>query len=331
MNTKPPSTDLEKNIKDASQKLEQARNEMHKVVIGQEALVDRLLGALLVRGHILLEGVPGLAKTTAVLALSRLCHLDFKRIQFTPDLLPSDVTGNEVFNPKDQTFSVRKGPIFSHLLLADEINRAPAKVQSALLEAMQERRVTVGDQTFNLPKIFLVLATQNPIEQEGTFPLPEAQVDRFLFKVVLDYPTKPQEQNIVQQFESQNFADIKPLFTEKNILALQSLVDQIYIDEVTIQYITDLVDATRNPDNYGLDSQKDFIAFGASPRGSINLMRAAKVEALFAGRAFVTPQDVKNVAYDVLRHRIIPSFEAEAEQISTEGLIEKVLEAVPVP
>ena len=331
MNNKSPSPSLEKDIKEASQKLTQARSEMHKIVIGQKALVDRLLGSLLVRGHILLEGVPGLAQTTAVLALSQLCHLDFKRIQFTPDLLPSDVTGNEVFNPKDQTFSVRKGPIFGHLLLADEINRSPAKVQSALLEAMQERRVTIGEKTFNLPRIFLVLATQNPIEQEGTFPLPEAQVDRFLFKVVLDYPTKEQEQAIVLQFESQNFEVIKPIFSEKEILHLQSLVDQIYIDEVTVQYVTDLVDSTRNPENYGLNDQKDFIAFGASPRGSINLMRAAKIEALFAGRAFVTPQDIKNVAYDVLRHRIVPSFEAEAEQVSSEDLIEKILEAVPVP
>ena len=322
---------LTKEIPLVSKKIMEAKEELHKIVIGQEDLIDRLLGALFVRGHILLEGVPGLAKTTAILALSKVCDLNFSRIQFTPDLLPSDVIGNQIFNPKTQEFSTKKGPVFTELLLADEINRAPAKVQSALLEAMQEKRITIGDESHNLSEVFVVLATQNPIEQEGTFPLPEAQVDRFFYKVHLNYPTLEEEQKIVSTIEGQDFSGLKKVFTKKDILKIQNLVDKIYADEVIIKYITQLIEATRNPKKYKLEALSEHIAFGASPRGSINLMRGAKVEALFQGRGFVTTDDVKAVAKDILRHRIIPSFEAEAENISSDDLIETLLNTVPSP
>jgi MoxR-like ATPase len=312
-------------------KITEAKKEVGKILVGQEDLVNRLFGALFVRGHILLEGVPGLAKTTSVLALAQVCDLGFSRIQFTPDLLPSDVIGNQIFNPKEQTFSVKKGPIFTNLLLADEINRAPAKVQSALLEAMQEKSITIGDETFKLPNIFVVLATQNPIEQEGTFPLPEAQVDRFFYKVHLDYPTLQEEQSIVSTIEKQDFTSLKKIFSEKEIIEIQGVVDQIYADDVIVKYITHIIDATRNPKKYHLESIKEHISFGASPRGSINLMRGAKIEALFAGREFVTTDDVKAVAKDVLRHRIVPSFEAEVENITSDKLIDTILNTVPTP
>ncbi len=325
------TTELKIKIPEISEKIADAKNELHKIVIGQENLVQRLLQSLFVRGHILLEGVPGLAKTTAILALSKVCDLDFSRIQFTPDLLPSDVIGNQIYNPKTQEFSTKKGPIFTDLLLADEINRAPAKVQSALLEAMQEKQVTIGDENIKLPEIFVVLATQNPIEQEGTFPLPEAQVDRFFYKVHLDYPSKKEEQKILSSIEKQNFSTLKKIFTQENILEIQKIVDEIYTDEVVIQYITSLIEATRNPEKYHLENISDYIAFGSSPRGSINVMRGAKVEALFNGREFVTTDDVKAVAKDILRHRIMPSFEAEAENISAENLIDTILHTVPAP
>jgi MoxR-like ATPase len=313
------------------ERVTRAKEEVGKILVGQDILIDRLFGALFVRGHILLEGVPGLAKTTSVLALSQVCDLDFSRIQFTPDLLPSDVIGNQIFNPKDQSFSVKKGPVFTNLLLADEINRAPAKVQSALLEAMQEKRVTIGDETFHLPEIFVVLATQNPIEQEGTFPLPEAQVDRFFYKVHLDYPTLEEEQKIVSTIEKQNFDALEKIFSPEDILAIQNVVDTIYADDVIIKYITQLIDATRNPQKYQLESIAPHISFGASPRGAINLMRASKIEALFAGREFVTTDDVKKIAKDVLRHRIVPSFEAEVENITSDKLIDTILSTVPAP
>ncbi len=322
---------LKEQIPEISQKISEAKKELHKILIGQEDLVNRLLGSLFVRGHILLEGVPGLAKTTAILALSKVCDLGFSRIQFTPDLLPSDVIGNQIFNPKTQKFSTKKGPIFTHLLLADEINRAPAKVQSALLEAMQEKQVTIGDENLKLPEIFVVLATQNPIEQEGTFPLPEAQVDRFFYKVHLDYPTLEEEQKIISTIESQDFSDLKKIFNLSEILEIQKMVDQIYADEVVLKYITQIIEATRNPQKYHLENLSEFIAFGASPRGSINLMRGAKIEALFKGREFVTTDDVKAVAQDILRHRITPSFEAEAENISSEKIIQTILNTVPAP
>ncbi len=313
------------------ERVTRAKEEVGKILVGQDILIDRLFGALFVRGHILLEGVPGLAKTTSVLALSQVCNLDFSRIQFTPDLLPSDVIGNQIFNLKDQSFSVKKGPVFTNLLLADEINRAPAKVQSALLEAMQEKRVTIGEETFHLPEIFVVLATQNPIEQEGTFPLPEAQVDRFFYKVHLDYPTLGEEQKIVSTIEKQNFDALEKIFAPEDILAIQNVVDAIYVDDVIIKYITQLIDATRNPQKYQLESIVPHISFGASPRGSINLMRASKIEALFAGREFVTTDDVKTIAKDVLRHRIVPSFEAEVENITSDKLIDTILSTIPAP
>lgn len=320
-----------KKIPEIAQKISDAKTELHKVVVGQENLVDRLLGALFIRGHILLEGVPGLAKTTAILALSKVCHLDFSRIQFTPDLLPSDVIGNEIFNPKTQEFSTRKGPIFTQLLLADEINRAPAKVQSALLEAMQEKQVTIGEGHYKLPEIFVVLATQNPIEQEGTFPLPEAQVDRFFYKVHLEYPNREEEQEILSLAQQQDFSAIKKVLSKKEILEIQKYVDEIYIDDVLLKYITQIVEATRDPKKYHLENIADHIAFGASPRGSINLMRGAKVQALFEGREFVTADDIKAVAKDILRHRIIPSFEAEAENITADTLINTLLHTIPSP
>ena len=325
------NTSITNKLPEISQKISDAKVELHKILIGQEGLVNRLLGALFVRGHILLEGVPGLAKTTAILALSKVCDLDFSRIQFTPDLLPSDVIGNQVFNPKTQEFSTKKGPIFTELLLADEINRAPAKVQSALLEAMQEKKITIGENTLNLPEIFVVLATQNPIEQEGTFPLPEAQVDRFFYKVHLNYPTLEEEQKIVSTIEKQDFNSLKKIFSKKDILEIQKIVDEIYADEIVIKYLTQLVESTRNPNKYHLDSISEHISFGVSPRGSINLMRGAKIEALFKGREFVTIDDIKSVAKDVLRHRIVPSFEAEAENISSDNLIDTILNTIPSP
>ncbi len=324
-------TALAEKIPEISEKISLAKQELHKIVIGQETLVNRLLGALFVRGHILLEGVPGLAKTTAILALSKVCDLDFSRIQFTPDLLPSDVLGNQIFNPKTQEFYTKKGPIFTELLLADEINRAPAKVQSALLEAMQEKQVTIGDENLKLPEVFVVLATQNPIEQEGTFPLPEAQVDRFFYKVVLDYPTLQEEQKILSGIEKQDFSTLQKVFSQKDILEIQKVVDEIYADDVVLKYITQLVEATRNPEKYHLENISEYLAFGASPRGSINLMRGAKVEALFNGREFVTTDDVKAVAKDILRHRIMPSFEAEAENITSDQLIDTILNTIPAP
>jgi MoxR-like ATPase len=322
---------LPEKLPEISQKISTAKEELHKIVVGQENLVNKLLSALFVRGHILLEGVPGLAKTTAILALSKVCHLDFSRIQFTPDLLPSDVIGHQIFHPKVQEFSTKKGPVFTELLLADEINRAPAKVQSALLEAMQEQRITIGEDTHSLPNIFVVLATQNPIEHEGTFPLPEAQVDRFFYKVCLDYPTLEQEQNIVAGIQTQDFSKLKKVFSKEEIYDIRRLVDEIYIDETVIKYIAQIVEATRKPEQYALEKIASHIAFGASPRGSINLMKGAKVEALFHGREFVTADDIKTVAKDILRHRIVPSFEAEAENISTDILIDTILHTIPVP
>jgi MoxR-like ATPase len=325
------TTQISNKITLIHEKIVAAKTEMEKILVGQDALINRLLGTLFVKGHILLEGVPGLAKTTAILALSKICDLEFARIQFTPDLLPSDLIGNQVFNPKTQEFSVRKGPIFTNLVLADEINRAPAKVQSALLEAMQERQITIADETLELPDPFVVLATQNPIEQEGTFPLPEAQIDRFFYKVHLNYPNIQDEQKMLTMIEQQNFTKLKKIFSHKKLLEIQLLIDKIYVDEVILKYITQIVDASRNPDKYHIKNITHHIEFGASPRGSINLMRGAKIEALFAGRDFVTTDDVKTCAYDILRHRIMPSFEAEAENITSDQLIKTILHTVPSP
>jgi len=318
-------------IQKAQEKINFARAEMSKVIVGQTNLIDRLLGTLLVHGHILLEGVPGLAKTSACLALAKTCKLDFQRIQFTPDLLPSDLIGNKVFNPKDQSFYVRKGPVFTNIILADEINRSPAKVQSALLEAMQERQVTIGEETFALPEVFITLATQNPIEQEGTFSLPEAQVDRFFFKTIVNYPSDKEELLILKQVEKQDFSQIKPSLSIKDIKEMQNLIDEIFVDESVYNYITQIIFLSRNPKKYGLENLSKMIAYGASPRGTINLMRGAKINALFEGRGYITPDDVKSIAMDVLRHRIIPTFEAEADNVTSEDIIQEILDNVEAP
>ena len=306
------------------------RNEIAKELVGQEKLVDSLLTGLLTGGHILIEGVPGLAKTSAVKALASAVQAQFKRIQFTPDLLPADLTGTEIYRPKTSDFVTRKGPLFNNIILADEINRAPSKVQSALLEAMEEKQVTIGDQTYSLPAPFIVLATQNPIEQEGTYPLPEAQVDRFMLKVRVDYPDKTQELEILKKNSFQRPDAISPVINCGQIAGMGQLIDQIYVDEKLKEYIVDLIFATRKPDSYGMDVA-EYIEYGASPRASIFLAKAARVNAFLSGRAYITPQDIKLVGPDVLRHRIILSFEAEAEDISTDDIIQTLFDSVEVP
>ena len=307
------------------------REEIHTVIVGQEELIDRLLMALLCNQHVLIEGVPGLAKTLTVNTLAQMIQASFKRIQFTPDLLPADVIGTLIYNPKSGEFSIRKGPIFAHIILADEINRAPAKVQSALLEAMQERQVTIGDETFPLDDPFLVLATQNPIEQEGTYPLPEAQVDRFMFKVLVDYPTKDQEQKILKRMaRSKGEIEVSPILQPSDILRLRDLSDGVYLDEKLETYIVDLVEATRNPADYGMKIGP-LIRYGASPRATIFLAMASRAHAMIQARGYVTPQDVKSVAKDVLRHRVILTYEAEAEEKTSEDIINEILASVDVP
>ena len=305
--------------------------EINKVIVGQKHMTERLLIGLLGKGHILLEGVPGLAKTLAINSLSKAVKGSFSRIQFTPDLLPADVVGTMIYNIKENDFSIKKGPVFANFILADEINRAPAKVQSALLEAMQEKQVTIGDNTFNLPSPFLVMATQNPVEQEGTYPLPEAQVDRFMLKVVIDYPKIDQEQLIIKSNLSNTKEKVKSIITTKQIETAQNLISEIYMDEKIEKYILDLVFATRYPENYSLDSLKPLISFGASPRGSINLALASKCYAFLQHRGYVIPEDVRSVIYDVLRHRIGLTYEAEAENVSSEDLISKIINQVEVP
>ncbi|MBD5414747.1 MAG: AAA domain-containing protein [Bacteroides sp.] len=304
---------------------------MDQTIVGQKHLVESLLIALLSNGHVLLEGVPGLAKTLAIKTLSQLIDADYSRIQFTPDLLPADVIGTMVYSVKNETFQVKKGPIFSNFVLADEINRAPAKVQSALLEAMQERQVTIGDNTFKLDEPFLVMATQNPIEQEGTYPLPEAQVDRFLLKVVIGYPTREDEKLIIRQNISPEKVEIRPLIKPEEVLDAQQTVAKIYIDEKIERYIVDIVFATRFPGDYGLDDLKSIISFGASPRASIALAKAARAYAFLQHRGFVVPDDVRAVCHDVLRHRIGLSYEAEANNITTDEVISTILDRVQVP
>ena len=306
-------------------------SEMKKVIVGQKDMVDRLLIALLGKGHILLEGVPGLAKTLAINTLSQAVKGSFSRIQFTPDLLPADVVGTMIYNIKENDFSIKKGPIFANFVLADEINRAPAKVQSALLEAMQEKQVTIGDTTFKLQAPFLVMATQNPVEQEGTYPLPEAQVDRFMIKAVIDYPKLDEERHIVRNNLLSNIAKVKPVVTTKQILTAQETVREVYMDEKTENYILNLVFATRYPENYNLESIKPLISFGASPRGSINLATAAKCHAFLKHRGYVIPEDVRAIIFDVLRHRIGLTYEAEAENITSEDLITQIINEVEVP
>lgn len=304
---------------------------MDKVIVGQKHLVESLLIGILSDGHVLLEGVPGLAKTLAIKTLSDLIKADFSRIQFTPDLLPADVIGTMIYSQKNEEFTIRKGPIFANLILADEINRAPAKVQSALLEAMQERQVTIGDKTYPLDNPFMVLATQNPIEQEGTYPLPEAQVDRFMLKVVIDYPKKEEEKLIIRQNLSNEQPKVEPILSPKDIVEARDVVRQVYIDEKIEKYIVDIVFATRYPQEYKLDNLKDMIAFGASPRASINLALAARAYAFIKRRGYVIPEDVRAVCYDVLRHRIGLSYEAEANNLTSEEIITDILNTIEVP
>ncbi len=305
--------------------------EMNKVIVGQKHMVERLLIGLLGQGHILLEGVPGLAKTLAINTLSQAIDASFSRIQFTPDLLPADVVGTLIFNMKENDFSIKKGPIFANFVLADEINRAPAKVQSALLEAMQEKQVTIGDTTFKLDKPFLVMATQNPVEQEGTYPLPEAQVDRFMLKTVIDYPKQAEEQLIMRANLKGNWEKVNPVVSVAQILKAQDAVREVYMDEKIEKYILDIIFATRYPEQYKLEELKPLIAFGASPRGSINLAVAAKCYAFIKRRGYVIPEDVRAIVHDVLRHRIGITYEAEAENVTSEDIINKIINVVEVP
>ena len=302
------------------------------MIVGQKYLIDRLILGLLANGHVLLEGVPGLAKTLAVKTLAQSIRGDFRRIQFTPDLLPADVVGTLIYSPNKGEFTTKKGPIFANLLLADEINRAPAKVQSALLEGMQERQVTIGDVTYPLPEPFLVLATENPIDQEGTYPLPEAQMDRFMLKLVVNYPDRDEELQILEANANVNVAhEVSPVVEAETIFKSRNIVDEIYVDEKLKGYLVDVVLATRDPAKYGASELEAFIRFGASPRATISLVLASKVNAFMQGRSFVTPQDVKDVGPDVLRHRVIVSYEAEAENVSSDEIVKKIFETVPVP
>lgn len=314
-----------------SQFVERLNAETHKVIVGQDHMIERLMIGLLTRGHILLEGLPGLAKTLAIKTLATAIHADFSRIQFTPDLLPADIIGTMIYNPAKSDFAVRKGPVFANFVLADEINRAPAKVQSALLEAMQERQVTIGDQTFKLEEPFLVLATQNPIEQEGTYPLPEAQVDRFMLKVKIDYPNKKDEREIIRRNMSGEVPSVSAVTTVAEIMRARQVVNKVYMDEKIEQYILDIVFATRQPEPYGLKNLHNLIQFGGSPRASINLALASKALAFLKRRGYVIPEDVRNVCADVLRHRIGLTYEAEAENITSEDIINQILNKVEVP
>jgi len=318
-------------VKESSSWIAPLRYELSKVIVGQEHLVERLLIGLLSGGHILLEGLPGLAKTLAVKTLAKAVQTDFRRIQFTPDMLPADIIGTQIYNPQQTTFEVKQGPIFSSLILADEINRAPAKVQSALLEAMQEKQVTIGDQSFQLPELFLVLATQNPIEQEGTYPLPEAQVDRFMLKVVVGYPSRDEERKILDSFDHTDSEKlVSPVIEPGDILAARKVINTIYMDDKIKDYIVSLVYATREPQSFQLEL-KEYIETGASPRATINLKAVSRCLAFLAGRGYVTPDDVKASVIDVMRHRLRISYEAEAEGISSEDIIRKILDTVPVP
>lgn len=311
--------------------LQDLLSEINKVMVGQEALVERVLIALLADGHILLEGVPGLAKTLLIKTVAEAIQAEFARIQFTPDLLPADLIGTQIYNPRSSEFSVHQGPIFANLILADEINRAPAKVQSALLEAMQERQITIGDETFKMDDLFLVLATQNPIEQEGTYPLPEAQVDRFMLKVKVDYPSRAEERLIVDRMTGVTLPTVNPVINPADIMHARDLVRQIYVDDKIKEYVLDLVFTTRQPGKNGLSDLSTLISFGASPRASINLIIAARAHAFLKGRGFVTPEDIKQIAPDVLRHRIITTYEAEAENITTDHLVQRILDHTEVP
>ncbi len=329
---------MESDVKKVTERVKQESDfvntlmyEVGRVIVGQKYLIERLLIGILSNGHVLLEGVPGLAKTMSVMTLARAMQAGFQRIQFTPDLLPADLIGTLIYNPKNGDFTVRKGPIFTNIVLADEINRAPAKVQSALLEAMQDRQVTIGDQTFKLEDPFLVLATQNPIEHEGTYPLPEAQVDRFMLKLNVTYPDKKEEREIMERMAlTKKDFRISPVITPADILRLRTIVDEIYIDDKIKDYIIDIVFASRDPKAYNLKLE-EFIEYGASPRATIFLTLAAKAHAFIKGRGFVTPQDVKSIGMDVLRHRVIISYEAEAEEVGAEDIVQKIFDNVEVP
>ncbi|MAD31739.1 MAG: ATPase [Cryomorphaceae bacterium] len=322
---------LNEEIKNESAFIDLIQSELRKVIVGQNGMVEGLLIGLLANGHILLEGVPGLAKTLAINSLSKTLGGSFSRVQFTPDLLPSDVIGTQIYNMKDHAFETKQGPIFSNFVLADEINRAPAKVQSALLEAMQERQVTIGEESYPLPKPFLVMATQNPVEQEGTYPLPEAQMDRFLLKVTLGYPTKSDELNIMRKQMSGALEELNAVVSLEQIVRARGFIERIYMDEKIENYILDIVFATREPQNYQLGTLRNKISFGASPRGSIALAKAAKCHAFLRHRGFVTPDDVRAVAPAVLRHRIGLTYEAEAEELSTENIVTEILNTLMVP
>ena len=325
------SPELDEKLKSAIKWIPILREEIGRVIVGQHYLVDRLLVGLLANGHVLLEGVPGLAKTLSIRTLATATDADFKRIQFTPDLLPADIIGTLIYSPKENTFHTRKGPIFANLILADEINRAPAKVQSALLEAMQERQVTIGDETYPLPEPFLVLATENPIDQEGTYPLPEAQVDRFMLKLKVGYPSREDERTILDRMSSTDpDLSVNAVTSLEAVSEARKLVNEVYVDPKIRDYVVSLILATRNPADYKLDLGQ-YIQFGASPRATISLTLAAKAWALMQGRSYVVPQDIKEIGMDVLRHRVIPSYEAEAEEISSEDLVNSIFEAVPVP
>jgi len=317
--------------KEHQEKIKQVFDEVSKVVVGQQSMVNRLLIGLFTQSHILLEGVPGIAKTLTVSTLAKVLHLDFQRIQFTPDLLPADLIGTMIYNQKLAKFEVKKGPIFANIILADEINRSPAKVQSALLESMQEKQVTIGETTFTLDRPFLVLATQNPVDQEGTYPLPEAQVDRFMMKVHVDYPTKDQELEVMRRISNMKFDySVNTILTKEDIFAIRDEINQTSISESLEKYIIEIVYATRNPKAYGLDEAAEYIQFGVSPRASINLNLAAKAVAYFEGRDYVLPEDIKEVAVDVLNHRIILNYEAEADNIATKDIITAILNKVPI-
>ncbi|MBC8479232.1 MAG: MoxR family ATPase [FCB group bacterium] len=325
-------TGLNEKIKSESAFVDVLRSELSSVIIGQEELIHKLIIALLSDGHVFLEGVPGLAKTLTVSSLAKLIDTKFQRIQFTPDLLPADLLGTLIYNPKDSSFVVKKGPVFTNIILADEINRAPAKVQSALLEAMQERQVTIGDTTYKLDEPFLVMSTQNPIEQEGTYPLPEAQIDRFMFKLLVDYPNETEELAILQRMgKIDNKVNLKPVIKASQIMDARKIVDQIHMAENIQKYIVSLVMATRKPDAYGLNDLSPLISFGASPRASIFMATASRARAFLAHRGYVIPEDVRDVSRAILRHRILLTFEAEAEDVTTEDIITRIFESVPTP
>ena len=330
-NLQPDIKELNEKINKESTIIDLLLLEMDKVIVGQKKMSERLLIALLSNGHILLEGLPGLAKTLAISTLSTTIDAKFSRLQFTPDLLPADIIGTQIYSPKNETFNIKKGPIFANLILADEINRAPATEQSALLEATQERQITISNKSFKLEEPFLVMATQNPVEQEGTYPLPEAQVDRFMLKVKIDYPKKNEEKIIMRNNLSKNFPKANAVLKKEDIVRARDLVKEIYMDEKIEQYIIDIVFATRNPEEYGLDRLKNMISYGGSPRASINLAAAAKSYAFIKRRGYVIPEDVRNLCYDVLRHRIGLTYEAEAENLSSEDIITEILNSVEIP